>query len=92
MFHFQSNYDPQTPRASITSLNDRIKAETLIVNNLEFMISNGMRMSKGLSKWNKGNILHCPKGNTDNRKYNLKTKIYILKIFNFNLCLFFSKI
>ena len=67
---FQSNYDSTTPRASITSLNDRIKAETLIVNNLEFMISNGMRMSKGLSKWNKGNISQCPNGNIDNQKYN----------------------
>ena len=32
------------------------------------MISNGMRMSKGLSKWNKGNISQCPNGNIDNQK------------------------
>ena len=80
-FPFQSNYDPQTPRASITSLNDRIKAETLVVNNLEFMISNGIQMSKGLSKWNKGKIVQYNSRNTDNKTHTLLTSNAILYLF-----------
>ena len=35
----QSNSSLQTPRLSIASLNDRIKEDTLVVNNLEYIIA-----------------------------------------------------
>ena len=53
------------------------------------MISNGMRMSKGLSKWNKGNISQCPNGNIDTQRYKLTYTYW--KIWNVNLCLFSAK-
>ena len=38
-FNFQINSSSPTPRLRTTSLNDRIKEDTLVVNNLEYVFS-----------------------------------------------------